>query len=76
MGLVEAPFGSRVLLLLFSELYMTATFVDGEFMVPVRDHPMAAKAVSICNESGRKDDHCWGFCANRDQETCTDLDWC
>lgn len=28
-------------LLLFSELYITATFVDGEFIVPVRDHPMA-----------------------------------
>jgi hypothetical protein len=29
------------LLPLLSELYMTATLVDGEFMVPVRDHPMA-----------------------------------
>jgi hypothetical protein len=28
-------------LLLFSELYMTATLVDGEFIVPVRDHPIA-----------------------------------
>ena len=27
--------------LLVSELYMTATLVDGEFMVPVSDHPMA-----------------------------------
>jgi len=26
---------------LFSELYITATLVDGEFMVPVRDHPIA-----------------------------------
>lgn len=38
-GFDGAACGSRVLL--FSELYMTATFVDGEFMVPVRDHPMA-----------------------------------
>jgi hypothetical protein len=30
-----------LLLLLFSELYITATFVEGEFMVPVRDHPIA-----------------------------------
>ena len=26
---------------LFSDVYMTATFVLGEFMVPVSDHPMA-----------------------------------
>lgn len=25
----------------FSEVYITATFVEGEFMVPVRDHPIA-----------------------------------
>lgn len=25
----------------FSEVYMTATFVEGEFMVPVSDHPIA-----------------------------------
>lgn len=25
----------------FSEVYMTATLVDGEFMVPVSDHPIA-----------------------------------
>ena len=25
----------------FSEVYMTATLVDGEFMVPVRDQPIA-----------------------------------
>lgn len=46
IGLVEEIFGSRVLLLL-SELYITATLVDGEFMVPVRDHPMAAYTISI-----------------------------
>jgi hypothetical protein len=27
----------------FSDVYMTATFVDGEFMVPVSDHPMAMR---------------------------------
>lgn len=25
----------------FSEVYITATFVEGEFIVPVRDHPIA-----------------------------------
>jgi hypothetical protein len=29
--------------LLFSDVYMTATFVEGEFIVPVSDQPMAAK---------------------------------
>jgi hypothetical protein len=24
-------------------VYMTATFVEGEFMVPVSDHPMAKR---------------------------------
>jgi hypothetical protein len=33
--------GAALVLLLFSELYITATFVEGEFMVPVRDHPIA-----------------------------------
>jgi hypothetical protein len=27
--------------LLFSEVYMTATFVEGEFIVPVSDQPIA-----------------------------------
>lgn len=36
---VDAGFPSRGLL--FSELYMTATLVEGEFMVPVKDHPIA-----------------------------------
>jgi hypothetical protein len=27
----------------FSDVYMTATFVDGEFMVPVSDHPIAIR---------------------------------
>jgi len=27
---------------LFSEVYMTATLVEGEFIVPVSDHPIAA----------------------------------
>ena len=27
---------------LFSDVYMTATLVEGEFMVPVSDHPIAA----------------------------------
>lgn len=27
----------------FSEVYMTATFVDGEFIVPVSDHPIATE---------------------------------
>jgi hypothetical protein len=44
-GFEDGSFGSRELL--FSELYMTATFVDGEFIVPVRDHPMAARDVSF-----------------------------
>lgn len=35
----DEGFASRVL---FSELYMTATLVEGEFMVPVSDHPIAA----------------------------------
>jgi hypothetical protein len=39
--------GAALALLLFSELYMTATFVEGEFMVPVRDHPIAVSTVSI-----------------------------
>jgi hypothetical protein len=39
-GFDEDGFESRGLLL-FSELYMTATLVDGEFIVPVRDHPIA-----------------------------------
>lgn len=38
-GIDGTGFASRVLLL--SAVYMTATFVDGEFMVPVRDHPIA-----------------------------------
>jgi hypothetical protein len=42
-----AGFVSRPTLLL-SEVYMTATFVEGEFIVPVSDHPMAAKkSVSV-----------------------------
>jgi hypothetical protein len=28
--------------LLASDVYITATFVEGEFMVPVKDHPIAA----------------------------------
>jgi hypothetical protein len=40
-GLETGGFETSVLLPLFSELYMTATFVDGEFIVPVKDHPMA-----------------------------------
>jgi hypothetical protein len=40
-GLGTVAFGALVLLPLFSELYMTATLVEGEFMVPVRDHPIA-----------------------------------
>jgi hypothetical protein len=40
-GWKAVAFETWVLLPLFSELYITATFVDGEFMVPVRDHPMA-----------------------------------
>lgn len=36
-----ACFGSRPVL--FSDVYITATFVDGEFMVPVSDHPMAVR---------------------------------
>lgn len=31
---------------LLSEGYMTATWVDGEFMVPVRDHPIAVEMMS------------------------------
>ena len=27
----------------FSDVYMTATLVDGEFIVPVSDHPIAMK---------------------------------
>ena len=28
---------------LFSDVYITATFVDGEFIVPVSDHPIAVR---------------------------------
>lgn len=31
----------------FSEVYMTATLVEGEFMVPVRDHPIAVQESMI-----------------------------
>lgn len=41
-----AGFVSRPTLLL-SEVYMTATFVEGEFIVPVSDHPMAAKKMLV-----------------------------
>jgi hypothetical protein len=27
----------------FSDVYITATFVEGEFIVPVSDHPMAVE---------------------------------
>jgi hypothetical protein len=37
-----AGFDSRPVLLL-SDVYMTATFVDGEFIVPVSDHPIAVE---------------------------------
>ena len=37
-GLELGGLASREVL---SEVYMTATFVDGEFIVPVSDHPMA-----------------------------------
>jgi hypothetical protein len=48
MDLRGEGFVSRVLLLLlFSALYMTATLVEGEFMVPVRDHPMATHVVKF-----------------------------
>lgn len=33
---------------------MTATFVDGEFMVPVRDHPMAAKLLAYAIDQVEK----------------------
>lgn len=36
----DAGFGSRPL---FSDVYMTATLVEGEFIVPVSDHPMAVE---------------------------------
>lgn len=39
-----AGFVSRPVLLL-SDVYITATFVDGEFIVPVSDHPMAVKVL-------------------------------
>jgi hypothetical protein len=39
-GGFDDGFASRML---FSELYMTATLVEGEFMVPVRDHPIAGR---------------------------------
>lgn len=35
--------GLAVRVSLISEVYMTATLVDGEFIVPVRDHPIATK---------------------------------
>lgn len=34
-GLESRPFVA-------SDVYMTATLVEGEFIVPVKDHPMAA----------------------------------
>jgi hypothetical protein len=42
-GLETAGFKACVLLPLFSELYITATLVEGEFIVPVRDHPIAVE---------------------------------
>ena len=39
-GIDGTDFASWVLLL--SEVYMTATFVECEFIVPVSDQPMAA----------------------------------
>lgn len=74
IGLVDEPFGSRMLVLL-SELYMTATFVDGEFIVPVRDHPMAAPNVSVCNYFTRKEDRLIARLTST-KERGTDLDWC
>lgn len=35
-GLVSRP-------VLLSDVYMTATFVEGEFIVPVSDHPIAVR---------------------------------
>jgi hypothetical protein len=40
--------GLEGLLLLFSDEYMTATLVEGEFMVPVRDQPIAAGMLVFC----------------------------
>jgi hypothetical protein len=47
--------GSAVLVLRpspFSDVYMTATFVLGEFMVPVSDHPMAVALLVINQQPG------------------------
>lgn len=38
----------------FSALYMTATFVDGEFMVPVSDQPIAAFVSVFTHTTGRE----------------------
>ena len=40
-------------LLLFSDVYMTATFVEGEFIVPVSDQPIAGRqsVVDSCKTS-------------------------
>jgi hypothetical protein len=36
----------------FSEVYMTATFVEGEFMVPVSDQPIAMQELVVCYMAG------------------------
>lgn len=41
----DAGFVSRPVL--FSDVYMTATFVEGEFIVPVSDQPIAAQKLVV-----------------------------
>ena len=41
VGAAGLGWGERGGLALLSEVYITATLVEGEFMVPVRDQPMA-----------------------------------
>jgi hypothetical protein len=52
--LAGSGFGGAVLVLRpspFSEVYMTATFVLGEFMVPVSDHPMAVVLLATVTDA-------------------------
>lgn len=39
----------------FSGVYMTATFVEGEFMVPVSDQPIAATALVFFRVTNERD---------------------
>lgn len=45
-GCVASTAGLTSRTLLLSDVYMTATLVEGEFMVPVSDHPIATGSLA------------------------------